>query len=108
MWRCWTSRLLRMAVFHYVAMSHDGRRLSGALEAQNRSDAFRKLDRQRLQPISLETQEAANPEAVMGKKPAPEDKPGQSAPVRGIRLSRSQIILLTEEMSDLLDAGLQL
>ena len=37
-----------MAVFHYIAMSHDGRRLAGEVEAKDRSDAFRKLDRQRL------------------------------------------------------------
>lgn len=97
-----------MAVFHYVAVSHDGRRLSGEVEAQNRADAFRKLDRQRLQPVRLETQAPAGTNAKPGTGRLPETKPAQPVPVRGIRLSRGQIILFTEEMSDLLDAGLQL
>ncbi|MBV9491462.1 MAG: type II secretion system F family protein [Verrucomicrobia bacterium] len=101
-----------MAVFHYVAVSHDGRRLSGAVEAQNRSEAFRKLDRQRLQPIRLEAEPMIATEAKPGARRAREEKKGAAQPapaaVRGLRLSRAQIILFTEEMSDLLDAGLQL
>ncbi len=93
-----------MAVFQYEAMSHDGRRLAGEVEAQNRAEAFRKLDRQRLQPFRLATREDAK---AGGPKAVPK-KPEEPAPVRNIRLSRGQIILFTEEMSDLLDAGLQL
>jgi type II secretory pathway component PulF len=92
-----------MAVFQYVAMSHDGRRLSGEIEALSRADAFRKLDGQRLQPITLESRGLNGAVHKAAESGTPE-----TAPVRGIRLSRSQIILFTEEMSDLLDAGLQL
>jgi type II secretory pathway component PulF len=102
------NRFQAMAVFHYIAMSHDGRRLAGEVEAKNRSDAFNKLDRQRLQPVRLEPGESAATGTRPAAKPVPEQKPAGPAPVRGIRLSRSQIILFTEEMSDLLDAGLQL
>src|SRR5689334_15319986 len=90
-------------------MSHDGRRLSGEVEAQSRADAFRKLDRQRVQPVRLETDAADKADAKQPRGRPAEEKPAQpAAPVRGIRLSRGQIILFTEEMSDLLDAGLQL
>jgi type II secretory pathway component PulF len=93
-------------------MSHDGRRLAGEVEAKNRSEAFRKLDRQRLQPVRLEAGESTATATATGTrpsgKPVPDEKPAAPPPVRGIRLSRSQIILFTEEMSDLLDAGLQL
>jgi type II secretory pathway component PulF len=91
-----------MARFAYNAVSRDGRRVSGQLEAQSRADAFRKLDRDRLQPISLVQQETGE---VNGSEPAPSGNPMET---RNIRLSGSQIILFTEEMSDLLDAGLQL
>ena len=91
-----------MALFAYNAVSRDGRRVSGQLEAQNRAEAFRKLDRDRLQPISLDQQDGGE---VNGAEPALSDKPMET---RNIRLSGSQIILFTEEMSDLLDAGLQL
>jgi len=91
-----------MALFAYNAVSRDGRRVSGRLEAQSRAEAFRKLDRDRLQPISLVQQDGGE---VNGAEPALPDKPMET---RNIRLSGSQIILFTEEMSDLLDAGLQL
>jgi type II secretory pathway component PulF len=72
------------------------------MEAQSRSDAFRKLDREQLQPISL------NQEGSASSKPGAVSKSEPALPTRNIRLSRNQIILFTEEMSDLLDAGLQL
>jgi type II secretory pathway component PulF len=92
-----------MAVFVYQAVNRDGQRVSGQLEAQSRADAFRKLDREWLQPISL-TQESSLNSVKFG----PTEESKSALPTRDIRLSRSQIILFTEEMSDLLDAGLQL
>jgi type II secretory pathway component PulF len=73
------------------------------VEAQSRAEAFRKLDRERLQPISLVQQEGV--EANGTAPPRSGDEPVET---RNIRLSGSQIILFTEEMSDLLDAGMQL
>jgi type II secretory pathway component PulF len=92
-----------MAQFTYEAMSRQGRRISGQIDAQTRSEAFRKLDRERLQPISL--RQADTPARALINKNGTEPAAKISAK---IRLSRSQIILFTEEMSDLLDAGLQI
>ncbi|MBV9105988.1 MAG: type II secretion system F family protein [Verrucomicrobia bacterium] len=91
-----------MAVFSYNAVSRDGGRVSGQVEAQSRAEAFRKLDRDRLQPISLVQQDGGEPGVSRVKAT---DEP---VATRNIRLSGSQIILFTEEMSDLLDAGMQL
>jgi type II secretory pathway component PulF len=91
-----------MALFTYNAVSREGTRISGQVEAQSRAEAFRKLDRDHLQPISLEQQDAIEMNGAKHSSGA------QSAVTRNIRLSGSQIILFTEEMSDLLDAGLQL
>src|ERR1700738_736404 len=91
-----------MAVFSYNAVSRDGGRISGQVEAQSRAEAFRKLDRERLQPISLVQQDGAATSVPRAKAT---DEP---VATRNIRLSGGQIILFTEEMSDLLDAGLQL
>ena len=91
-----------MALFSYNAVNHDGSRVSGQVEAGSRAEAFRKLDRERLQPISLVQQEGAE---TNGARPRNGDEP---VATRNIRLSGSQIILFTEEMSDLLDAGMQL
>jgi type II secretory pathway component PulF len=91
-----------MALFSYQAVRRSGERVSGQVEAQSRTEAFRKLDRESLQPISLVQQEGIE----MNGARAPEID--SALPTRNIRLSGSQIILFTEEMSDLLDAGLQL
>ena len=91
-----------MALFSYHAVRRDGGRVSGQVEAQSRTEAFRKLDRESLQPISLVQQEGVETNGAR----APEIS--GTLPTRNIRLSGGQIILFTEEMSDLLDAGLQL
>jgi type II secretory pathway component PulF len=91
-----------MPLFAYSAVSQNGARVSGQVDAQSRAEAFRKLDRDRLQPISLVQQNGAETTVA---RPRSSDEP---VATRDIRLSGSQIILFTEEMSDLLDAGLQL
>ena len=91
-----------MALFSYHAVRRDGGRVSGQVEAQSRTEAFRKLDLESLQPISLVQQEGVETNGAR----APETS--GALPTRNIRLSGGQIILFTEEMSDLLDAGLQL
>jgi Type II secretory pathway, component PulF len=94
-----------MALFAYQAVSRDGQRVAGQVEAQSRTEAFAKLDRDRLQPISLVQQDGSS---TNGSGSSVREKAEEALPKRNIRLSRSQIILFTEEMSDLLDAGLQL
>jgi len=94
-----------MALFVYQAVSKNGQRVSGEVEAQSRAEAFRKLDRDRLQPISLSQKDGVEATGTVSAK----KESGEGAlRTRNIRLSRGQIILFTEEMSDLLDAGLQL
>jgi type II secretory pathway component PulF len=93
-----------MALFSYSAVGQDGGRVSGQVEAQSRAEAFRKLDRDRLQPISLVQQDGVETK-TNGAQPRTGDEP---VVLRNIRLSGAQIILFTEEMSDLLDAGMQL
>ena len=91
-----------MALYSYNAVSREGTRVSGQVEAQSRAEAFRKLDSERLQPISLVQKDGIETNVARvrtGEEPVA---------TRNIRLSGSQIILFTEEMSDLLDAGMQL
>ena len=91
-----------MALYSYNAVSREGTRVSGQVEAQSRAEAFRKLDSERLQPISLVQKDGIE---TNGARPQKGEEP---VATRNIRLSGSQIILFTEEMSDLLDAGMQL
>src|ERR1700720_1592998 len=91
-----------MALYSYNAVSREGARVSGQVEAQSRAEAFRKLDSERLQPIFLVQKDGIETNAA---RPRAGEEP---VATRNIRLSGGQIILFTEEMSDLLDAGLQL
>src|SRR5260370_35479023 len=90
-----------MALFSYHAVRRDGGRVSGQVEAQGRTQAFRKLDRESLQPISLVHQEGIE---TNGPR-TPEIN--CALPTRHNRFPGGQIILFTDEMSDLLYAGLR-
>ncbi|MBI4024413.1 MAG: type II secretion system F family protein [Verrucomicrobia bacterium] len=89
-----------MSVFIYQAVGANGDKVAGELEAQNRIDAYRKLDKENLQPVSLELKDL-----VESQNPPDKSEPLSSGL---LTLSRAQIILFTEELSDMLDAGLQL
>lgn len=126
-----------MASFAYRALGPKGV-VTGEVEAGDRSDALRKLDRQGLQPVSLKesggggaavkTKPAAKKKA---EKPSAKTKPqrGVTKPVEEkapkrklfsrektaeelaegpIKLANPEIVLFTEELSDMLGAGLQL
>src|SRR5260221_7907891 len=89
-----------MPIFVFEAVDRGGKRVRGELTAQSRSEVFRKLDIDRLQPIKIEEKSGPN-----GKRQPIVER---AAVHTKIRLSRTQIIRFTEELSDLLDAGLQI
>jgi type II secretory pathway component PulF len=95
-----------MARFSYDAIDRRGARIQGELDAPSRGDAFRQLGSQRLQPIRLELAEnsAKNGSKTLRSRSTAD---AESLP-RNIRLSRNQVILFTDELSELLDAGLQI
>jgi len=120
-----------MLTFAYSALKPDGSLARGELTANDRGEAMRRLDRSGLQPVSIAVKDAdggvatAAPsakkpgEAKAGdQKKAGEPKPAAAAAAKSdsataipkgpVRLSRKQVILFTEELSDLLSAGLQL
>ena len=79
-------------------MQAGGGRLSGEIEALSRQDAFSKLRQQNLQPFHLK---------IKGAKVEDEDAEsgGENG---GHNLSRPQVLLFTEELCELLEAGLKL
>jgi general secretion pathway protein F len=132
-----------MAVFTYSALNKGGVLTNGDITANDRADAFRRLDRNGLQPVSLKPKEeggvatatkpakeakpAAGKESpksetpkappspakdaktkAAGGKPAEAEKGKPGIPQGPVKLKRGDIILFTEELSDLLAAGLQL
>jgi hypothetical protein len=89
-----------MPAFTYEALVPGGGRTRGTLEAKSRQEALAQLSRQRLQPIRLQLEGAAGPAAKAAG-------PGAVAPAER-QMNEGQIISFTEELGDLLDAGLQL
>ena len=88
-----------MPVFVYQALQTGGGKTSGELEALSRQDAFTKLRKQNLQPFSL---------AAKGAEGAAARATAAEAASGGVVLNRPQVLLFTEELCELLEAGLKL
>jgi type II secretory pathway component PulF len=113
-------------VFAYKALSSSGGVQTGEVDAADRPEALRLLDKRGLQPVSLK--ESAAKTAATAKKPAKEPaapaKPAPKAAAKAagttakesdekvpdgpLKLKRPEVIMFTEELSDMLAAGLQL
>lgn len=97
-----------MSTFSYQALRRNGEKVSGEIQAANRSEAYHKLDLENLQPISLSMKAevpGANGNGKSGNGRVAESEKWNGA---NIKLSHTQVIAFTEELTDLLEAGLQL
>ena len=104
-----------MPVFAYKALNSKGSVTSGELDAADRPEALRMLDRKGLQPVNLRETAGVVPAAGKGAKPKSDEaaaastKPDEAPIPEGpIKLKRQEVVLFTEELSDMLGAGLQL
>lgn len=86
-----------MPVFAYQALQPGGGKTSGEIEALTRQDAFNRLRQQNLQPFQL---------APKGGEAAVTSSSG--TPAGEAILNRQQVLLFTEELCELLEAGLKL
>ena len=108
-----------MPLFAYKALSANGAVTTGEIDAADRPEALRVLDKKGLQPVNLKETAAA----VSVKKPNGNAKPKaddnnrskskaeineKPIPDGPIKLKRQEVVLFTEELSDMLSAGLQL
>jgi len=108
-----------VASFKYKALDSSGSIVAGELSAGDRGEALRQLDRKKLQPVSLnldsggaepEKKGAAVKPAAPGRAASPR-KPvvaDEEIPDGPVKLKRADVVLFTEELSDMLSAGLQL
>lgn len=94
-----------MPLFYYQAFEASRKEVTGSLEATSQSEAYRILRLRGLQPKSLREEGEALP-----KKTARQGKTDKSVAtdVQPARLSTSQLLFFTEELAELLEAGLQL
>ncbi len=107
-----------MPLFAYKAL-RGGAITNGEIEANDRREALRKLDQQGLQPVKVtetgagtdrkpEAARAAGPKASGERSPSVGSVAEKKIPEGPIKLKRSDVVLFTEELSDMLAAGLQL
>ena len=106
-----------MASFTYKALSSNGSVVSGSLDAGDRGEVLRQLDRKGLQPVSITvgadsagSKKAAAKGAAKGnaKKEKVKEVADEVVSEGPIKLKTNDIVLFTEELSDMLAAGLQL
>lgn len=88
------------AVFQYIALDATGAQVEGEIAARSRAEAVSLLGRRMLQPVSLH---AFGEDSGLRKS-----KTASKVAFTEIALSTRDIISFTEELADLLDAGLQL
>jgi type II secretory pathway component PulF len=97
-----------MPFFSFRALDAAGRTETGRLEALSGSDAYRKLRERGLQPVAVTPEgEVAGNVKKTGKKSSEQG----SAVMSGValpKLTSTQLLFFTEELAELLDAGLQL
>lgn len=93
-----------MPNFAYQAADATGRDVSGTIEAPDRASALRLLTGKGLQPFKINEGAAKAGAKVVAKAKASEAV-DENAP---IKLSNGQLQLFTEELSELLEAGMRL
>lgn len=93
-----------MPNFAYQAADATGRDVSGTIDAQDRASALRQLTGRGLQPFKIHEASAKAGVIAVAKVKAGEPV-DENAP---IKLSNGQLQLFTEELSELLEAGMRL
>jgi type II secretory pathway component PulF len=89
-----------MADFFYKASNASGTVTTGTIAANSRSDAYRLLRNQGLQPMSV-SESGGSPSAAKKESAASGNDPLP-------RLNTTQLLYFTEELAELLEAGLKL
>ena len=99
-----------MAVFTYKALAKDGAVNRGEITAVDRPEALKLLDKRGLQPVKLSVASAPSNEkkASLNTEKSLLAKARTENSDRLIGLKRAEVVLFTEELSEMLGAGLQL
>ena len=102
-----------MAVFTYKALEKNGSVSNGEITAADRPQALKVLGQRGLQPVKLEVVSGGGASGeTRDAKPASKqqyrDKTSRLDASGRLKLKRSEVVLFTEELSEMLGAGLQL
>jgi type II secretory pathway component PulF len=88
--------------FAYRARDAQGGLVEGVLDCADRAVAIHQIEQQRCIPIKIE---------IVGATPQPPKKPGRStseAPAQNLKIPHGQLLVFTEQLSHLLQAGMTL
>lgn len=89
-----------MPSFSYTAIDVAGKQVSGSLVVRNKTEAYRELEAKTLTPVVVD---------LAGEDGDSKTKAKSSRSATGpVKLKRPELVLFTEELADLLDAGMQL
>lgn len=91
----------KMPAFSYTAIDLAGKKVSGSISVRNKTEAYRELESKSLTPVLVQ-------ESDEGGAKKSGAKAGKESAKRGIKLKRPELVLFTEELADLLDAGMNL
>lgn len=94
-----------MPSFSYTAIDQAGKKVSGSVIVRNKTEAYRELESRALTPVVVGAA-GEGETAAKGAKGGKPGKPGKSS--RHTKLKRQELVLFTEELADLLDAGMNL
>lgn len=99
-----------MPYFSYKALSSNGTVATGEIEALDRSEAMRLLDKRGMQPVTLKeaVKASSKSESAKPKRREVVSEKSEASADGMIKLKRAEVILFTEELSDMIGAGLQL
>ena len=94
-----------MALFRYSAQGANGSVVSGEVNAADRPEALALLGRQRVQPFMLEPVSGGGSPTRAASRSKVDAVDASSGPVK---LKLAQVVMFTEELSELLNSGIQL
>ena len=94
-----------MPLFHYQAFESSGNQVTGSIDATSQSEAYRLLRERGLQPKTLKEEGGGTTVINKNKK---QSLTQSAADLHLTRLSTPQLLFFTEELGELLEAGLQL
>ncbi len=98
-----------MPKFSYKALREDGTTVEAVAEAADRGSAVRELSRRRLQVFDLKPAEDGSSSPGGQEDAAPAEAKGKASDRGGpVKLTSREVILFTEELADLLQAGMEL
>ncbi|MDA0810990.1 MAG: type II secretion system F family protein [Verrucomicrobia bacterium] len=89
-----------MPIFSYSAIDAQGKTVTGQVTVPSKREAYEHLESGKLNPIELKSASGTSGDE---RREAAGRHPGEKP-----KLNRTQLIYFTEELADLLDAGLQL